>query len=567
MPCRQQWWHLPSSAEPEQDREDRIPASAIARPLKERGFSYAGQTHDGLLRFVGAFSIEGADVPIDFCVDPQGIRLPSVRVQSLPKVLRYRITPHLTEQGDLCYLGSQGLVVDVFNPTGVALACLERARAVLEQVLRGELVEEASDEFFAYWSELPSQHFIDTAPTDNRALSAIVFAHFSLREVCVFTSDPERTIQKFQSAGFIPKRKGLLAKSFATSAPPRPAKLWPPRDLRSLLAWQAQMDRDCARALKRGLKKSLKHRQRQAFCVVSSPAARYGFVVTFDYRVAPPGSRRRMLGRADRFRRAKIRRFNLWPVDDAYIASRSVPSAATLADRRILLIGCGTIGSYLAELLVKAGAGAGTGELRLVDKEDLLPANIGRHRLGFESILRNKASALSAELVRHAPTARLSAIASDATAVDLAGWDLIIDATGEEALGHWLAQKTQQAFVPSLAVWIEGPGTAIRALLTDTPGAACIRCLSDLARVPRYPVTNEPINYENFAGQGCESLYVPFPVTVSVQAACLAAEMVSRWASGKPQMKLQSRILDPVFSSAGRDLNPTKLSGCPACST
>lgn len=493
--------------------------------------------------------------------------MPRVRIESIPKVLRHRVTPHLTADGDLCYLGAQGLVLDIFNPAGQILTCLERARGVLEQILRGELIDETTDEFFAYWGAGLPQYFIDSAPTDKGELEVLLFAHTTRPEVWVFSSDAERTTTKFRAAGFIPKRKGMPTKAFTTVASPRPTNVWPPRDIRALLAWQNQLDGNCERAIRKGLKKSLKRCQRHTLCVLSSPTARYGFLVTFDYRTAAPGSRRRMLGRADRFRRAKIRRFNLWPVDDAYIASRSAPSLGTLADRRILLIGCGTIGGYLAELLVKAGAGIGAGELALVDKEILLPANIGRHRLGFGSILQNKASALSTELARHAPTARLSVIARDVVGVDLTGWDLIIDATGEEALGHWIAQQVQQAFVPSLAVWVEGPGTAVRALLRDVPESACLRCLNDTARSPRHPVTKEPIDYDHLAGQGCESLYVPFPVTVSVQAACLAAEMVNAWAAAKPQMRLQSRILDSNFTSTGPDLNPEKLSECPVCST
>lgn len=43
-------------------------------------------------------------------------------------------------------------------------------------------------------------------------------------------------------------------------------------------------------------------------------------------------------------------------LDDRYLAERNIPGRATLAGTRIGLIGCGTIGGFLGEMLVKAGA-------------------------------------------------------------------------------------------------------------------------------------------------------------------------------------------------------------------
>lgn len=163
-------------------------------------------------------------------------------------------------------------------------------------------------------------------------------------------------------------------------------------------------------------------------------------------------------------------------IDDRYLAQRNIPKSKTLAGKRIALVGCGTIGGYLSDMLVKAGAGSCGGKLTLVDFDGLLPQNIGRHRLGFPDLLSNKAEAMAKELKRLSPGVEVHALPVDVRQAQLGKLDLLIDATGEESLGHWLCGR-YRAPTPMLSVWIEGPGTAVRALLRTNASGACYRCL------------------------------------------------------------------------------------------
>jgi len=182
--------------------------------------------------------------------------------------------------------------------------------------------------------------------------------------------------------------------------------------------------------------------------------------------------------------------------------------------------------------------------------------------------LQNKAIGLKEELAVGAPTANIRALPVKAEEADLTRFDLIINATGEEALGHYLTVTFARRgmFVPILTVWVEGPGVAVRGLLRDTVECACIRCLSELQRAPLYPVVNEPVPLE-LAGHGCEGLYVPFPASVSIQAACLAAEMVTDWTGGTPGPRLRTRVTRPGFTQAAPDADVARRHTCPACGT
>jgi tRNA A37 threonylcarbamoyladenosine dehydratase len=98
-------------------------------------------------------------------------------------------------------------------------------------------------------------------------------------------------------------------------------------------------------------------------------------------------------------------------IDDCVIRpERNIPKSKTLAGKRIALVGCGTIGGYLSDMLVKAGAGSCGGKLTLVDFDGLLPQNIGRHRLGFPDLLSNKAEAMAKNAAGLSPGVEVHAL-------------------------------------------------------------------------------------------------------------------------------------------------------------
>ena len=540
----------------------------IRRALDSREFDYLGRdAESGWLRFDGMLVADSAEIRVEVRVDPLGIAVPKVRLKALPESLKGVLTPHLG-RGELCYLANDSVVLNVFDPAGQVLTCLDRAQGVLGQLARGELTRDAADEFFAYWGNPTPLYFADISPKATGYCEALNLARVGAKGVFALTDDPERTSRKLKSIGLIPKGGGPRVVRIGTQVSPQPlAGPWPPRNVESLLGWQSQLDPQCVRAIGKALTKAQKRKHQALLCLITCPRLMYGFKVEFEARPKfQRGMRRKAVDRRALLAKSQVTPFTVIRIDDDYIARRSAPGLAALGERRIALVGCGTVGGYLADLLVKAGAGTAGGELRLVDKDSLAPGNVGRHRLGFNSVLKNKARALADELTRGAPSANVLFAEDDATTIKLSRLDLLIDATGDEALGHWLADAVRSAFVPTLSVWVEGPGIAVRALLRDAENAACLRCLNDAARVPLYPVTNEEMPSE-LAGHGCESLYVPFPATVSLHAACLAAEMVTAWANGSPRPLLRTRIVAPGFSAGTIDVDPTKLKGCPACGT
>ena len=83
--------------------------------------------------------------------------------------------------------------------------------------------------------------------------------------------------------------------------------------------------------------------------------------------------------------------------------SRNPYEKAALEQRKITIVGCGSFGSALADMLVRAGAGS----LTLIDPELLRIENIGRHILSSNEVGQPKAEALARRLLEINPDLRV----------------------------------------------------------------------------------------------------------------------------------------------------------------
>lgn len=143
-----------------------------------------------------------------------------------------------------------------------------------------------------------------------------------------------------------------------------------------------------------------------------------------------------------------------WALTRGYEAERF----AERQRKRVLLLGCGSLGSPVAELLVRSGVG----QLVLVDPEVFLPENCARHILGLSAVHAFKATRLADRLRREVPGAEVVGVTESASgwigkAADFGSFDLVLDCTGESAVRAMLARYRNVAFcgVPIVHAWLE----------------------------------------------------------------------------------------------------------------
>lgn len=532
----------------------------VIEAFTQRGFGFVGKTDDGWFRLQGWLTPPQADksCPCEVQLDPTCFDLPRIRLLEIPPELPAAV-PHLGADGRLCYLAKGTVVLDIYDPVGQSLACLERAAMVFGKIVKGEMIDDLAEEFFAYWH---GAHCFVDMQDENMGQQNCIVAQANGNPLWFITDNEDRTTKKLKSLGYQVTDKTVLTYRVKTGVQPRPrTSHWPPETVGDILTWQSILDPRCRRNIHKRIKEGEK--ANGVLIVIESPLMTYGFAVFYDRQGSVQKSR--LAERRDSSYGLKVMPISVTRIDDRYLAQRNMPKSKTLAGKKIAVVGCGTIGGYLSDMLVKAGAGTCGGKLTLVDSDLLLPQNIGRHRLGFPDLLSNKAEAMAKELKRLAPGAEIRALPVDVRQAQLGELDLLIDATGEESLGHWLCGHYPPS-TPMLSVWIEGPGTAVRALLRTNASGACHRCLWHSNKRGELRSTLDPLPAV-LAGHGCEGLYVPFPASVSVNAASLGAEMTLDWVNDVYSPALRTRLIDRVQQLATPDCDPLRDRECPLCNS
>jgi molybdopterin/thiamine biosynthesis adenylyltransferase len=118
--------------------------------------------------------------------------------------------------------------------------------------------------------------------------------------------------------------------------------------------------------------------------------------------------------------------------------ARVPPEYASLAGARVGIVGCGSLGSKVAAMLVRAGVR----RLTLVDDDLMLAGNVARHELGATAVGVHKVAALKDRLVEIAGEIDVvtrsvalggqeSAESTGSAMVSLEGCDVIVDATAD----------------------------------------------------------------------------------------------------------------------------------------
>ncbi len=145
---------------------------------------------------------------------------------------------------------------------------------------------------------------------------------------------------------------------------------------------------------------------------------------------------------------------------------------------RALVVGCGALGSVIANTLVRAGVG----HIRIVDRDFLELSNLQRQTLFDEDDLRSdlpKSVAAANKLRRINSTIEIEAVVSDVDSTNIemlcAGVDCILDGTDNFETRFLINDVSHKLGIP----WVYGGCLGAEGqTMTIVPGeTACLRCL------------------------------------------------------------------------------------------
>ena len=160
--------------------------------------------------------------------------------------------------------------------------------------------------------------------------------------------------------------------------------------------------------------------------------------------------------------------------------SRSIPAVsaeeqATLAQKRVLVAGCGGLGGYLIEYLARMGVG----ELTAVDGDVFEPSNLNRQLLSAEALLGTSKALAARERVRAVnPAVAVRAVEAflDEENADglVEGQDLVLDALDNIPARLVLEDACARQGVPIVHGAIQGWSAQVAVV---PPGSGALRRL------------------------------------------------------------------------------------------
>ena len=148
----------------------------------------------------------------------------------------------------------------------------------------------------------------------------------------------------------------------------------------------------------------------------------------------------------------------------------------TRAPWNVAVVGTGSVGSNIAEMLVRSGIH----HLTLVDPDDVAPENLSRTVYDASQIGQPKVTALSSCLASITPDIAVSTYETSIDEVPNHVWsdsDLVVMATDDAAAEAWLSHTLYAAGVPQVSAKMFAKADAGEiALVVPDRGTACLRC-------------------------------------------------------------------------------------------
>ena len=181
--------------------------------------------------------------------------------------------------------------------------------------------------------------------------------------------------------------------------------------------------------------------------------------------------------------------------------------------------------------------------------------------LGFGDLEYRKTSAIRQNLLdRYPRIAVTEVIDQDVMRAEMAGIDLVVDATGNQALSLYLNELKLKGKcdAPIVFSWVAGAGCGAQSYLFSNAKDACLNCLDYSVPGGASSVMRREyeITLKNSAGS-CGDWLVPFSATAAIHAAALATDLAVGWAKGKPNPRLRSITLDYEGGKTVKPISPT----------
>lgn len=465
--------------------------------------------------------------------------------------------PHVSEDGYVCYADTEGLLLNSGDPVGILVEATRRALSVLEKGASGKNRLDFMDEFGAYWLRVvPNMTRLPTFFEANDTLRK-VYA-YRTHEGYKWVADGDGSVLAYynghrkvldsltqRTALYVPLHEGV------SILPPVPGKPWSTQDVRRIVHQHLS-----ATNLRR-LEQLGRKCKSEEMVILGLPRPSGGKTLVGLLFRSVQGGHPLLGGMAqDPPEPLAIERY-----DASYLLSRG-GGQLELMRARVLLVGCGALGGYIALSLPATGLL----DLTLVDPDVMARENSFRHALGRSAEGALKVDALKKELERRYPYVSVKARSDrieDAVAngsLRLEDFDIVVFALGNPTVELHMNRLLHEGPLGPKAVftWLEPYGIGGHALLTRPGVPGCLQCLytpvndstSPLENRAAFAAADQSFGKDDL---GCGSLYTPYGALDAQRTAELAVRLAVDGLTGREQDSplLSWKGPDDVFKAEG----------------
>lgn len=474
--------------------------------------------------------------------------------------------PHVDIKGKICLYELEGILIDP-NLYGIITQSLNKARQIIEDGLLGINKEDFINEFDSYWMQLPHTRFAKCDISDCDQISIVKYSEKitsrrkgeldskylqrSKTQKIYLSREPQNLKKYYQ------KEQKFIIKNAMYIPLEVNEYLFPPDPRHKITREYAQkllnlMDIKEYRAVmaKMSSNKLLIFSIKQPNGVVTLLGVMLEKCeISTDNEVCTLKSVNQIVP------------IYIDRIDKQYLMTRSNEIKNVLSEKKVLLIGCGSVGGYIANELVKAGIE----KMMLVDADFLYEINIFRHLLGLEYVGQYKCVALQHYLEKNIPNLQLSSLAEEIEEaiqegeVEFEKYDVIISATGNHNINRWINKfiYERKIDVPIIYVWNEALGIGNHVAYFKYGNAGCYECLfkRDDDSEELYDRTSYCEHGQDVVQKvaGCGSAFIPYGSTVSIKTAAMCVDTVKKIFEGRygDNMIISAKGDDYHFKKAG----------------
>ena len=459
---------------------------------------------------------------------------------------------HVGSEGKLCYISENNLIWDIKNPNGLLMDCCEKVKELLDGWDTPKMTEELREEFLSYWFLTCSQSKMNPTLIQSYISKVSTFEKHELvrlkNKLYLFNQGSQLRGRIAPNAEEISDVYVLPLKDFNSVVPPNP------QNELTEATFKRMITGNLSSGVRHRFQKWCKTKRKTFMLILSLPISDYDYILfgaRFEYTTSKlpfkisnevQQKNKNKKNVVSKKKKYKVRDCKITPVyitryDKEYRVSRT-SQEYDLMNKKTVIIGLGSVGSFVANNLSKMGIA----KLLLIDPDSLTVDNISRHYLGMDSLRGNnqKVDALEGRLLKENPDLDIECegirfqeiVQKNPNLFD--EYDFIFSCVGDTKTNFEINHFFRKSGKPVLYSWLDPYGIGYHNLLISPKYDGCYMCMN-------YADGRLVNNRASFAEENqifekrlasCSSAFIPYNVTAPSSLANKAIEIYLQFMSG-----------------------------------